>query len=260
MVRLRGLRRWGGWYIKYKGILNTPPSSFVAEVFFDIFLMLSACPDNMQRKEFELKQKNAFIRCILVSTFILLLGILAVSQAVAAPKTLRIVNSYKCASIDPARSGSVWLFDWAIADTYMQVDEDGNIKPNVLKSLDRIDDLNWKLVLREDVYFQNGKQLNAEAAAKNINRQLEKSKSTQLILGGCTAKATGPFEVVMTTPTPNASVPRALAARNASLFIYDADVLDAAAGDSSKIVGAGAFTAPYAIAEYTPEYFKTGSQ
>jgi peptide/nickel transport system substrate-binding protein len=171
-------------------------------------------------------------------------------------KTLKIVNSYKCASIDPAYSGSHWLFDWAAADTFMKVTENGEIVPNVLESLERLDDLTWKLTLREGVQFQNGKKLDGEMAAKAIRRQLEKSKRAQMLLGGAEVAVDGPLTLTITTPAPNASVPRALAARNSSLFVYDADVMEAAAKDYAKIVNAGAFTAPYEIVAYTPEYFK----
>lgn len=199
--------------------------------------------------------KSGMLRGYLILNLFLILVITGIAGA-SNSNTLKIVNSYKCASIDPAFSGSHWLFDWAAADTFMKVTEDGKIVPNVLKSLDRIDDLNWKLTIRDNVKFQNGKVLDAQMAARAITRQLEKSKRAQLLLKGCTAKVTGPMEVVITTPVPNASVPRALAARNSSLFVYDVDVMEAAAKDYSKIVNAGAFTAPYEIVAYTPEYFK----
>ena len=198
-------------------------------------------------------------RIILVVTALLALCLPWGSSAILASshgKTLRILNSYKCASIDPAKSGSHWLFDWAATDTFMKVTETGAIVPHVLQALDRLDPLRWKLTLRKGIRFQNGKKLDAKAAAAAIQRQLDKSKRAQLLLGGSNIKVTGPLELIIETPRPNASVPNALAARNASLFVYDTEVMEAANGDMSKIVGAGAFTAPYEIVAYNPEYFK----
>ena len=196
-----------------------------------------------------------FNRLVSIIFTVFILTILSAGVS-ASEKTLRILNSYKCASIDPAMSGSHWLFDWAATDTFMKVTEQGEIVPNVLKSLEKIDDLNWKLTIRNGIVFQNGKKLDGRAAAKAIQRQLEKSKRAKLLLGESKVKVTGPMEVVLTTPDPNSSIPRALAARNASLFVYDADVMEQAGGDMSKIAGKGAFTAPYEIIEYDPEYFK----
>ncbi len=201
------------------------------------------------------KSKGIILIVMILFTLCLTLGpsgILAASDG----KTLKILNSYKCASIDPAKGGSHWLFDWAATDTFMKVTENGDTVPNVLKSLDRLDSLRWKLTLRKGIRFQNGKELNAKAAAAAIQRQLDKSKRAQLLLGGSKIEITGPLELIIETPSPNASVPNALAARNASLFVYEAEVMEAANGDMSKIVGAGAFTAPYEIVSYNPEYFK----
>ena len=169
-------------------------------------------------------------------------------------RELKILNSYKLFSIDPAKFGTHWLHDWAAADTFMTVSEEGEVVPHVLKALDRIDDLRWKLTLRDGVFFQNGKKLTAKAAALCITRQLAKNKRVQAILPGCRAEATGPLEVILTTSRPNAGVPMALAARQAPLYVYDAEVMEKAGGDGSKIAGAGAYTAPFEIVKYTPDF------
>jgi peptide/nickel transport system substrate-binding protein len=53
----------------------------------------------------------------------------------------------------------------------MKVTENGEIVPNILESLERLDDLTWKLTLREGIKFQNGKWLDGEMAGKAIRRQ-----------------------------------------------------------------------------------------
>lgn len=59
--------------------------------------------------------------------------------------------------------------------------------------------------------------------------------------------------VVITTPQPNAMVPAALAARGNSLQIYDIAAMEAAEGDSAKIVGIDTYSGPYAITARTPD-------
>ncbi|MFD4291662.1 ABC transporter substrate-binding protein [Rhodococcus sp. NPDC058532] len=165
---------------------------------------------------------------------------------------LTIYNSYKIAGLDPAATGTNWLFDWGVAENLLQVDEDGAISPWLAESVERRDDLTWVIELREGQTFQNGKPVTPDAVAAALTRQIEKSTAAQVYLAPGTRAVVEGGAVVLRTPSPNAMVPAGLAARDNSLQIYDVEAVEAAAGDSAKIVGSGAYTGPYAITEWTP--------
>ncbi|WP_278262521.1 ABC transporter substrate-binding protein [Nocardia sp. AG03] len=171
----------------------------------------------------------------------------------AGDGTLTIYNSYKIAGLDPAGTGTNWLFDWGVAENLLQVTESGEIAPWLAESVVRDGDTRWIVTLRDGVTFQNGKPVDAAAVAAALTRQIAKSSAARVYLDPATKVTADGARVVITTPTPNAMVPAALAARDNSLQIYDVAAIEAANGDSAKIVGAGAYSGPYAITTWSPD-------
>lgn len=168
--------------------------------------------------------------------------------------SLTIYNSYEIAGLDPIGTGTNWLFDWGIAENLLQVTDDGEITGWLAESYERTDDLTWTVTLRDGLTFQNGNVADAEAVAAALTRQIAESSAAQVYFDtATTVTAPDPTTVVIATPEPNAMVPAGLAARDNSLQIYDVAVMEGAAGDSNAIVGAGAFTGPYAVTAWDPE-------
>ena len=158
---------------------------------------------------------------------------------------LKILTSFKIKSLDPVKQ-SFWFSEFGCAELLMKWDRDFVVKPWVLKSLEQIDDLNWRLTLRPEVTFQNGKKLDAKALVAMMERQLELSSSAQANLPGATVKATGEFEVVLTTKEPLPTVPNILASE--SVFpVYDAQAVEAVGQDYEKLAGSGFYTGPYQV-------------
>ncbi|MEU8896193.1 ABC transporter substrate-binding protein [Nocardia sp. NPDC048505] len=171
----------------------------------------------------------------------------------AGDGTLTIYNSYKIAGLDPIGTGTNWLFDWGVAENLLQITESGEVAPWLAESVTRDGDTRWVVRLRPGVTFQNGKPVDAPAVAAALTRQIARSAAARVYLDAATTVVADGDKVVLTTPTPNAMVPAALAARDNSLQIYDVAAMEAAGGDSAKIVGAGAYSGPYAITAWTPE-------
>lgn len=167
---------------------------------------------------------------------------------------LTIFNSYKVASLDPIESGTNWLFDWGIAENLLQVDQSGKIQPWLAEKVEKRTDTEWDITLKPNLTFQNGKKVDAKAVAEALNRQVTKSKASQVYMDAKSVfTTTGDLTLTLTTPEPNAMVPAALASRDNAFQVYDVEAVTAAAGDSSKIVDTGAFTGPYTITSWTPE-------
>ncbi|MEV6279736.1 ABC transporter substrate-binding protein [Nocardia sp. NPDC051832] len=171
----------------------------------------------------------------------------------AGDGTLTIYNSYKIAGLDPIGTGTNWLFDWGVAENLLQITETGEVAPWLAESVVRDGDTRWVATLRKGVTFQNGKPVDAPAVAAALSRQIARSAAARVYLDQATTVTADGEKVVITTPAPNAMVPAALAARDNSLQIYDVAAMDAAGGDSAKIVGAGAYSGPYAITAWTPD-------
>jgi len=158
---------------------------------------------------------------------------------------LTVVTPYQIKNLDPVKNG-FWFSEFGSAELPMMWDRDFVVKPWVLKSLEQIDDLNWRLTLRPEVTFQNGKPLDAKALAAVMDRQLKLSPRVQSDLPGATVKVTGKFEVVLTTQEPTPTVPNILASE--SVFpVYDVEVVEAVGEDYEKLAGSGFYTGPYQV-------------
>lgn len=163
-----------------------------------------------------------------------------------AAKHLRVATPYKIQHLDPLKSGHYFLVEFGAAELPLILEADGQIKPWLLESYEQIDPLNWRLRLRPEVKFQNGKLLTAEIFARAMNRQIEKSPEAKAAIGEASAKTNGANEVILTTKLPNPNVPSALA--DETVFpIYDVETVESVGADSSKLAGSGVYTGIYRI-------------
>jgi peptide/nickel transport system substrate-binding protein len=162
----------------------------------------------------------------------------------ANDNTLRIVTSFRIQSLEPARPASYFLVEFAMAELPLMLDAEGKLRPHLLESYERIDPRNWRLRLRPNIRFQNGKPLTAAAMAAAMSRQLRESASTRAALPGATVQAKSEGEVLLTTAQPDATVPAALA--DELVFpIYDVEAVEAAQGQPARLLASGCFTGPY---------------
>ncbi|MEJ7578393.1 MAG: ABC transporter substrate-binding protein [Pyrinomonadaceae bacterium] len=164
----------------------------------------------------------------------------------AKPSVLRIVTSRKIESLDPVKPGHWFITEFGAAELPLILDDDYNLKPWMLESFAQADELNWRLTLRPNVTFQNGKPLTAAALAACMNRQLTRSPSTKSVLPDATVAVTGEREVTLTTLKPDPNVPSALA-DEVAFPIYDVETVEAAGGDARKLVGSNCYTGAYRI-------------
>lgn len=164
----------------------------------------------------------------------------------ANSKNLRIATSYKIQNLDPLKSAHYFLVEYGVAELPLMLDNDFNLKPWVLESYAPIDELNWRLILRPNIKFQNGKPLTADALAAAMNRQLESSPSTKAIISGAMVKVVGEHELILTTKNPDPNVPAALA--DEDVFpVYDVEAIEAAGDDREKLLKSGGYTGTYQI-------------
>ncbi len=204
---------------------------------------MADCSKSGEQKSVKMK-----LKIIILAIF----GGLLFSSCAFAPqnleneKLLRIATSYKIQTLAPHESSSYFLIEYGIAETPLFIDDDANLKPFLLESYAPIDEKNWKLVLRENLFFHNGKPLTADKFAAAMNFQLQKSPATQSLLLNASVKKSGGRELVLTTETPNPNVPAALSDES-GFPIFDVECIENAAGDAKKIIQNGCYTGAYKI-------------
>lgn len=164
----------------------------------------------------------------------------------ANDKLLRIATSYKIQTLVPNESASYFLIEYGVAEMPLFIDDEANLKPQLLESYALIDEKNWKLVVRENLFFHNGKPITAEKFAAAMNFQLQKSPATKSILPNASVKKTGERELVLTTENPNPNVPAALSDES-GFPIFDVECIENANGDTAKIIQNGCYTGAYKL-------------
>lgn len=159
---------------------------------------------------------------------------------------LRIVTSFAIENMNPFDEG-YWMQEFGVAELLMKFEKDGQHHPWLLSNLEAADDETWVLSLRENITFQNGRPVNAEAVLAAITLQLENSPAARgAVPESALFTMTGDYEITVTTDQPWPSLPGTLA--NESVFlIFDAEAVEAVGDDWPSLVGAGIYTGPYAV-------------
>lgn len=79
-------------------------------------------------------------------------------------------------SLDPANGWEGWYVREAgIYETLFYGDENMDIKPELATGYAQVNDTVWEISLRDDVYFHDGKKMDADAVIYSLNRVLDPS-------------------------------------------------------------------------------------
>ena len=98
----------------------------------------------------------------------------AAAPASSGPKHLTITETFWPDTGYAIESDDAFsLSSWGTTETLLMVDFDGQIKPLLAESWERLDDLRWSFTLREGVTFHNGEALTAAAVVTAFNYLLK---------------------------------------------------------------------------------------
>lgn len=191
----------------------------------------------------------------------ILAALLAVALSTTAAlaqdgEALRIVTSFDIDSMNPSKDG-FWMQEFGVAELLMKFEPDGTNQPWLLESLVAKDDLTWVATVRDDVTFQNGRTLDADAVLAAIERQIAHSDAAKgSVPEGVAFEKTGNLEITISATAPWPELPGVLS--NESVFlIYDTEAVEAVGEDWSQLVGAGIYTGPYQVTALTPDRLET---
>ena len=113
-------------------------------------------------------------------------ALMAATGAAAADKTVTVVLSEEPDVIDPcesSRSNIGRIVKQNITETFTEIDPtDGSITPRLATDWKQVDDLTWRLTLRQGVKFHDGSDFNAETAKKAIERTLNPKSDCEVRL------------------------------------------------------------------------------
>jgi ABC-type transport system substrate-binding protein len=129
-------------------------------------------------------------------------------------------------------------------DTLLDIDEKGNIVPNIAERIDASEDvMTFKLTLRSGVKFSDGTPYDAAAVVKNFERIRDPKNRCRCVSDLSTiasVEATGPLEITFRMKSPSAHFPATLA-DVAGMVVSPTAVQTYGADFGNHGIGAGPF-------------------
>ncbi len=162
------------------------------------------------------------------------------TAAADGEKVLRIGMSWFGGSLDPASEWDGWTVVRAgLGETLVFIDENMQAVPWLVTDYVQRDDGNWEFTINQEITFQNGKKLTAEAVAKSIQRSIEVNERAAEQFKDATLSVIGDKFVVM-TEEPNPLIPEMLS--DPMYVIVDVE--------ESDFANAPICTGPFKVAEF----------
>ncbi|MEJ5221910.1 MAG: ABC transporter substrate-binding protein [Tepidiforma sp.] len=127
--------------------------------------------------------------------------------------TMRFAEPFLAASLD-ADSGSSAAYNLqavGAAECLARFSSSLQLEPWIAARFDRVDDLTWKITLRDDVTFWDGSPCDAAAVRDSLLRTIEKQPATADRLPKDTQFSASGYELTVKTPKPLGLLPAFLA-------------------------------------------------
>lgn len=166
-----------------------------------------------------------------------------------AATVIRFVTPFQVKSLDPIEQG-LWSPEWGYGELLMRATEEGTVEPWLLRSLDQEAPTRWRLTLRPDVRFANGKPLDAATLKAVFDRHISENPAVAAKLPGIKVDVDGEQSLRLTTRTPTANLPNLLADEQL-ISVFDPSQ---AGGDPESLVGKGIYTGPFEVTELDADH------
>lgn len=100
-------------------------------------------------------------------------GTASTSQT-AGVSSMVFADTQSPTNLDCAVGWNGWYTSrYGITETLFNLDKEMKAKPWLAKSCEAVDDTTWKITLRDDVTFQNGKKMTAQSVIDSWNRTMK---------------------------------------------------------------------------------------
>jgi peptide/nickel transport system substrate-binding protein len=176
------------------------------------------------------------------------------SSSPAPTAKLTIATSFGIDDLDPLKN-AFWGPEFGYVDLLMRPERNGQPTPWLLEKLTTVDTLTWRLTMRPNVKFENGRAFDAAALAQLLTYTAKNNDSFATAASFASAAATGALQVDIKTKTPTPGMANILADES-NVPVFDVDAyqkfLDSKA-DPSALIKAGIYTGPYEMTSLTSE-------
>ncbi|MDK2880342.1 MAG: peptide/nickel transport system substrate-binding protein [Clostridia bacterium] len=160
-------------------------------------------------------------------------------------KPLTVGWAQWCTNLDPGDGYNGWYtMEFGMGETLVRVGEGMKIEPWLAESWTRVDEKTWKIKIRDNVKFHNGKILDGAAVKASLERTIGINERAPGLLDIASIEAQG-NEVIIKTNNPNPSFMTSLADPFAT--IVDAE---AAEEMGDKFKENPVLTGPFKLKEY----------
>ncbi|MDY7106854.1 MAG: ABC transporter substrate-binding protein [Actinomycetota bacterium] len=162
--------------------------------------------------------------------------------------TLTIATSFGIDDLDPL-ANSFWGPEFGYVELLMRPERDGRPTPWVLESLTNVDETTWELGLRDDVVFDNGTALDAEALVELIGYMNEHNEGFAAALDLDAVEVTDDSTLTLTTTAPVPNLANVFADES-NLPVFDVAAYEeflASGDDPAALIDLGLYTGPYTM-------------
>lgn len=166
----------------------------------------------------------------------------------AAAKTLTFGMAQKPTNLDPAVEYNGWyVVEYGLGEALVKIGKGMKAEPWLAESWTKVDDLTWKIKIRDGVRFYNHKKVDGEAVKASLERTVKINKRAPQLLDIASIEASG-NEITIKNNHPNPSLILALADPSAV-------IVDASAADSmgESFASNPVLTGPFKVKKYVKD-------
>ncbi|MDO5734642.1 MAG: ABC transporter substrate-binding protein [Eubacteriales bacterium] len=158
----------------------------------------------------------------------------------ADAKAIIVGQTWVTGSLDPTDGGNPWgLTSHGITEAVFMQNQNGELESRFVKSFEQVSDLEWELILNEDVYFSDGSLVDAKAFCEALNTVSEKNLFSDATAGKMEFSPEDEFRVLVKTERKTSALDSVLAEWTNVIF------KEAEAGEYI-------FTGPYLVKNLDP--------
>lgn len=163
-------------------------------------------------------------------------------------KPLTVGWAQWCTNLDPGDGYNGWYAtEFGMGETLVKTSKGMKLEPWLAESWEKVDDNTWKIKIRDNVKFHNGKNVDGAAVKASLERTVKMNKRAPGLLDIASIEAKG-NEIIVKNNKPNPSFITSLADPFAT-------IVDAAAAEEmgDKFKADPVLTGPFKLKEYVKD-------
>jgi peptide/nickel transport system substrate-binding protein len=189
---------------------------------------------------------------LIITAFLMMMAVGCGDDKTKTPqkeeKPLTVGWAQWCSNLDPGDGYNGWYTtEFGMGETLVKTSKGMKLEPWLAESWENVDDITWKIKIRDNVKFHNGKKVDGAAVKASLERTIKMNKRAPGLLDIASIEAKG-NEVIVKNNKPNPSFITSLADPFAT-------IVDAAAAEEmgDKFKDDPVLTGPFKLKEYVKD-------